>query len=128
MRNTMIHVVAFLAPSFWMNLPSRIIHQLKEFRVNITIKQDGLCDHLKRKKFLTLTSYHFCISTPILKLEMTTFVVFTQLLTGRENSLIQCNGQNCLWSLGNYPKLQQARKKDDPLPKPKSSDVSAAVT
>jgi hypothetical protein len=83
----MIHVVAFLAPSFWMNLPSRIIHKLREFRVNITIRQEGLCDHLRRKKFLTLTSYHFCISTPILKLEMTTFVVFTQLLTGRENSL-----------------------------------------
>ena len=27
MRSTMIPIVTFLAPSFWMNLPSRVIHQ-----------------------------------------------------------------------------------------------------
>jgi hypothetical protein len=29
MRNTMILIVIFLAPSFWWNLPSRVIHKLK---------------------------------------------------------------------------------------------------
>jgi hypothetical protein len=36
----------------------------------------GLCDHLKRTRIFTFTSYNFCISTLlILKLEMTIFVV-----------------------------------------------------
>ena len=29
MRNIMIYIVTFLTPSFWMNLPSRVIHKPK---------------------------------------------------------------------------------------------------
>ena len=29
MRNTMIPILTFLAPSFWMNLPSRVVHKPK---------------------------------------------------------------------------------------------------
>ena len=30
MRNTMIPIVTFLAPSFWMSLPSKVIHKPKD--------------------------------------------------------------------------------------------------
>ena len=40
-------------------------------RCNIQHNWEGTCDYLKRKRILTLTSYNFCISSPIVKLEMT---------------------------------------------------------
>ena len=36
---------------------------------------EGLCDHLKIIRIYTPTPYNFCISNPILKLDMTIFVI-----------------------------------------------------
>lgn len=46
-------------------------------------------DHLKRKGVFTLTSYDFCISTAILKLEMTIFGIYNMLLNETIHNMIQ---------------------------------------
>ena len=58
----------------------------------------GLCDHLKRTRIFTLTSYDFCISTlMILKLEMTIFVV-VQLLSRWTSSQSNSTAKVPFWS------------------------------
>lgn len=39
---------------------------------------ESIHDHLKNKKISNQTSYFFCTSTPLLKLEMTVFVIHNQ--------------------------------------------------
>jgi hypothetical protein len=58
MRNTIIPIVTFLAPSFWMNLPSRVIHKP---RIDLSGSYGStLCclDQITRKKLqLCLNKY-----------------------------------------------------------------------
>ena len=70
-----------------------------------------VCDHLRRKIILTLTTYHCCISTPILKLEMTTFVILRQLLTGSKNSLSNAMLKIAYGVLGNVPNCSKQERK-----------------
>lgn len=47
----------------------------------VKYNQEGLCDHLKRRRIIfTLTSSSVCISTPNLKLPWTSFVICSCLL------------------------------------------------